>query len=101
MHRERPQRGLRSRIRTLVADDEPLARELMSNFVRREPGLDLVGTAASGSETLAAVEASAPDLLLLDIQMPCLDGISVAEQLAAFRDLDILNAPYGVPFSDS
>jgi len=70
------------RIRTLVVDDEPLARDLMSNLVRRDAGLELVGTAASGSEALAAVADYAPQLLLLDIQMPSLDGISVAEQLA-------------------
>lgn len=72
-----------SRIRTLVTDDEPLARELMSKFVRSDPGLELVGTAASGSETLAAVEDYTPQLILLDIQMPNLDGISVAEHLAS------------------
>lgn len=70
------------RVRTLVADDEPLARELLGNLVRRDPELELVGAAASGADTLAAVRQHAPDLLLLDIQMPCLDGISVAEQLA-------------------
>jgi len=70
------------RIRTLVADDEPLARELLGNFVRRDPGLEWVGEAASGAETLTAVRQYAPELLLLDIQMPSLDGISVAEQLA-------------------
>jgi len=71
------------RIRTLVVDDEPLARDLMSSLVRRDSDLELVGTAASGSEALAAVADYNPQLLLLDIQMPSLDGISVAEQLAA------------------
>lgn len=77
------------RIRTLVVDDEPLARDLMSNLVRRDADLELVGTAASGSEALAAVADYDPQLLLLDIQMPSLDGISVAEQLAAKE-----SAPY-------
>lgn len=77
------------RIRTLVADDEPLARDLMSNLVRRDPGLELVGAAATGSDALAAVANYDPQLLLLDIQMPSLDGISVAEQLAAKE-----SAPY-------
>ncbi len=77
------------RVRTLVADDEQLARDLMSGLVRRDPGLELIGTAASGSEALNLVEVAAPDLLLLDVQMPSLDGISVAEQLASKCD-----APY-------
>ncbi len=70
------------RIRTLIADDESLARELLTNLVRRDPELELVGAAASGAEALAGVQAFSPDLLLLDIQMPSLDGISVAEQLS-------------------
>jgi len=64
-----------------VADDEPLARDLMASLARRDPDLELVGTTASGSETLAAVQEASPHLLLLDIQMPNLDGIAVAEQL--------------------
>ncbi len=71
------------RIRTLIADDEPLARELMSQLVRRDPDLELLGATASGAETLTAVQEFKPQLLLLDIQMPSLDGISVAEQLAS------------------
>ena len=53
----------------------------MCSLARRDPDLELVGTAASGSETLTAVEHFAPHLLLLDIHMPSLDGIAVAEQL--------------------
>lgn len=82
-------RHAQRRIPTLVVDDEPLARELLSSLVRRDPELELVGTASRGSEALTAVEELAPQLLLLDIQMPSLDGISVAEQLAGKP-----NAPY-------
>ena len=77
------------RVRTLVVDDEPLARDLMSGMVRRDPDLELIGVAASGSEALAAIEAYSPHLLLLDIQMPSLDGVSVAEQLVGTN-----SAPY-------
>ncbi len=79
-------RGPVRRVRTLVADDEPLARELLSNLVRRDATLELIGAAATGSEALAAIEAAAPELVLLDIQMPCLDGISVAEQLLSMDE---------------
>lgn len=61
----------------------------MTSLARRDPDLELVGTAASGSETLAAVEDFAPHLLLLDIQMPSLDGVAVAEQLRSKE-----SAPY-------
>ncbi|MEM9056558.1 MAG: LytTR family DNA-binding domain-containing protein [Pseudomonadota bacterium] len=75
--------GTPARIATVIADDEPLARDLLANLVRREADLELVGAAATGSEALRAVEQSRPELLLLDIQMPSLDGLSVAEQLAS------------------
>ncbi|TRY33297.1 LytR/AlgR family response regulator transcription factor [Aliiglaciecola sp. M165] len=77
------------RVRTLVVDDEPLARDLISGLVSRDPDLDLVGVAACGSEALSAIERYAPDLLLLDIQMPNLDGVSIAEQL-----LGMASTPY-------
>ncbi len=84
-----PARGGPRRVRTLVADDEPLARDLVSNLVRRDPELELVAAAASGAEALAAIRDLSPDLVLLDVQMPCLDGVSVAEQLAGLSP-----APY-------
>lgn len=75
------------RIRTLVADDELLARELISRMVQRNSDLELVGTAASGAEALCAIERLTPQLVLLDIQMPNLDGFSVAEQLAGLDNI--------------
>src|SRR5688572_27753471 len=68
-------------LRTLVVDDEPLAIERLQILCAQEPGIDLVGTATDGEAALRLVEALAPDLLLLDIAMPGLDGMAVARAL--------------------
>lgn len=68
-------------LRTLVVDDEPLAIERLQILCAHEPGIDLVGTAIEGEAALRLVDALAPDLLLLDIAMPGLDGMAVARAI--------------------
>lgn len=68
-----------SPIRTLVVDDEPLAIERLQILCAREPMIDLVGTASDGEAALRLIEALEPEMLLLDIAMPGLDGIGVAK----------------------
>jgi two-component system response regulator AlgR len=68
-------------LRTLLVDDEPLAVERLQILCARVPGLQLVGTATDGQAALRLVEALQPELLLLDIAMPGLDGIGVAQAL--------------------
>lgn len=70
-----------SPIRTLVVDDEPLAIERLQILCAREPMIDLVGTASDGEAALRLLEALEPELLLLDIAMPGLDGIGVARAI--------------------
>lgn len=69
------------RIRTLIVDDEPLARERLHTLLEGEPDIDLVGECANGTEALAAVHRDRPDLIFLDVQMPELDGFGVVAQL--------------------
>jgi two-component system response regulator AlgR len=68
-------------LRTLIVDDEPLAVERLQILSARLPGIQLAGTATDGEAALRMVEALQPDLLLLDIAMPGLDGIEVARAL--------------------
>jgi two-component system LytT family response regulator len=68
-------------VRTLVADDEPLARKRLARLLEREPGAELVASCGSGPETVEAVQRHTPDLLFLDVQMPGLDGFGVLEAL--------------------
>jgi two-component system response regulator AlgR len=74
-----------SALKVLIADDEPLAAERLQLLLARCDGLDLVGTATDGESTVRMAEALGPDLLLLDIAMPGLDGIGVARALAERR----------------
>jgi two-component system response regulator AlgR len=73
----------KSPLRALVVDDEPLATERLQLLLARLGGVDLVGTANDGEAACRMAEALTPDLLLLDIAMPGMDGIDVARSLAA------------------
>jgi two-component system response regulator AlgR len=68
-------------LRVLIADDEPLAAERLQLLLARSIGAALVGTASDGESAISMAEALSPDLLLLDIAMPGLDGIDVARAL--------------------
>ncbi|HEY1143578.1 MAG TPA: LytTR family DNA-binding domain-containing protein [Sphingomicrobium sp.] len=70
-------------LRILIADDEPLAAERLQLLLAQCPEVDLVGSASDGEGAVRMAEALTPDLLLLDIEMPGLDGIDVARALAA------------------
>jgi two-component system response regulator AlgR len=69
-------------LRTLIVDDEPLAIERLQILCARIADISLVGTATDGAGALRLMEALTPDLLLLDIQMPGMDGMAVAGALA-------------------
>ncbi|MEA2149872.1 MAG: two-component system, NarL family, nitrate/nitrite response regulator NarL [Solirubrobacteraceae bacterium] len=64
-------------VRVLVADNHPLYREAMATAIRRTPGLVLVAEAPDGRRALAAVREKEPDVALLDMRMPQLDGMQV------------------------
>ena len=68
-------------LRTVIVDDEPLALELMRSLLERIDGVDIVGEARNGREAITAVEQHEPDLLVLDIHMPGLDGFDVVKAL--------------------
>ena len=69
-------------LRVLIADDEPLATERLQLLLARANGARLVGIASDGESAVAMAGELSPDLLLLDIAMPGLDGIEVARALA-------------------
>lgn len=69
-------------LKVLIADDEPLAAERLQLLLARSQGAALVGTASDGESAVSLSDALRPDLLLLDIAMPGLDGIAVAKALA-------------------
>jgi two-component system, LytTR family, response regulator AlgR len=69
-------------VRVLIVDDEPLAVERLQIVCAGLDGVDVAGTASDGAAALRLIDALAPDVVLLDIAMPELDGIGVAKALA-------------------
>jgi two-component system LytT family response regulator len=67
------------RIRTLVVDDEPVARAGMRRLLEADPDLEIIGEAGDGRAAAEAILSLRPDLLLLDVQMPEMDGFEVLE----------------------
>lgn len=68
-------------IRTIVVDDEPLAREDLARLLETDPEIDIVAQCADGMQALQVVRDAAPDLLFLDVQMPGLTGFDVLQRL--------------------
>jgi len=68
-------------IRVLLADDHPLTRSGIAEFLRRESSLELLGEAEDGFKAWQLVQDLKPDVVLLDIRMPGLDGVSVAQKM--------------------
>ncbi len=69
-------------LRVLVVDDEPLARERLSHLVEELDGAELAGGASSGEEALLLAGRLRPEVVLLDIRMPGMDGLETAHHLA-------------------
>ena len=68
-------------IRTIIVDDEPLARDRIKRFLRDEDDVELVGECGNGVEAVEAITRERPDLVFLDIQMPEKNGFEVIKSL--------------------
>jgi DNA-binding LytR/AlgR family response regulator len=79
-------------VRVMVVDDEPPARRRLIRELSAIPGIELVGEAADGAEALAKLASAKPDLLLLDVRMPGLDGIALAAQERALPPIIFVTA---------
>jgi len=77
-----------SRLRVLVVDDEAPARAKLRRYLQDDPRTDLVGESANGEAAVQDIEALQPDVVLLDVRMPVLDGFEVLEAL------DVEKMPY-------
>src|SRR5262249_38990744 len=69
-------------IRTLVVDDEKLARDRLLSFLRSIDDVEVVGQAKNGVEAVRLIEETAPDLVFLDVQMPGMDGFGVLKAVS-------------------
>ncbi|MEO8064993.1 MAG: LytTR family DNA-binding domain-containing protein [Pseudomonadota bacterium] len=70
-------------MRVLIVDDEPPARERLRSMLAENGGFDVVGEAGHGEQALQMVDSLTPDIVLLDVRMPGVDGLEVARHLAA------------------
>ena len=70
-------------IRIAVADDHPVVRDGLVAMLETQPDFEIVGSAANGADAVALVESANPDVLLLDLGMPVLDGVGVLRRLRA------------------
>lgn len=73
------------KIRTLIVDDEPLARDSMRVLLERDPEIVIVRECANGHEALQAIYDESPELLFLDVQMPEMDGFTMLAQVPSSR----------------
>src|SRR6185295_2885848 len=72
-----------NKIRTIIADDEPLARRGIRQLLAPHPDVAIVAEVRNGNETVRALRQLKPDLLFLDVQMPELDGFGVLREIGA------------------
>ena len=78
-------------IRVMVVDDRVVARDLLSRWLKAEPGIEVVAALRTGREAVDQFERHRPDVVLLDIEMPVLDGLSALPMLLAMdRDLVVV-----------
>ena len=70
-------------IRIVVADDQPLVRTGLRMILDAEPDIDIVAEASNGNDAVAAAAAHAPDVILMDVRMPELDGIEATRAITA------------------
>jgi two-component system, NarL family, invasion response regulator UvrY len=70
-------------VRVLTVDDQALFRGIAREVINATPGFEVAGEAASGEEALTAVDALEPQLVLLDVRMPGMDGVEVARRIGA------------------
>lgn len=72
-------------MKALIADDEPIARQILREHLEEIGGVEIVGEASTGNEAVARISQNEPDVVFLDLQMPDLDGLSVARSLRGGR----------------
>ncbi|MEV4764861.1 response regulator transcription factor [Micromonospora chokoriensis] len=70
-------------VRVLLADDQPLLRHSLAMIIDNEPGLTVVGEAADGAEAVARASTTRPDVVLMDVRMPRLDGLQATRRICA------------------
>lgn len=87
MTRQDAEHDISGAVRAIVVDDEKLGRQLVRNLAEATPLIDIVGEYSNGADAIAATKADRPDVVFLDIKMPGLSGLSVAQQILSGSSL--------------
>ncbi len=77
-------------IRILIADDHEIVRRGLKALLETQPGWEVVDEASNGMEAIDKAAESQPDLIILDVSLPKLDGIKVAQQVSQIRDSKVI-----------
>jgi len=89
-------------IRLLVVDDHPAARSALVGLLRSEPDVSIVGQAADGKEALRQLVPSEPEVVLMDVRMPVLDGVATAQIIREeFPQVDVVGMSVGPEDADA
>jgi two-component system LytT family response regulator len=80
------------KLRVLMADDEALARRVMTEYLKAEPDVEILAECSNGFDAVKAINELKPDLVFLDVQMPKLDGFEVLELIDAPRAVVFVTA---------
>ncbi|HEY9861048.1 MAG TPA: response regulator transcription factor [Candidatus Obscuribacterales bacterium] len=75
---------MRSALRVLVVDDHELTRLSLKLALQNQSNIELVGLASNGQEAVELVKRQHPDVIIIDLQMPVLDGLSASTQIKSF-----------------
>lgn len=80
-----------SKIKVLIVEDDPMVVEITKEFIKEDPDYQVIGTAYSGTEAVAMIRKSCPELVLLDNFLPDFNGTQVIEQVRTFeKNLDFI-----------
>ena len=77
-------------IRVIVADDQAIARQGLRMILESEPDIEVVGEAVDGLDAVGQVERRAPDVVLMDIRMPRMDGLEATRRLRDFAEVEVI-----------
>ena len=85
---------MKKKYSTIIVDDEPLARKMIKEYLQDFPEMKIIGECKNGKQAVKAINEDKPDLVFLDIRMPCMDGFEVLENIDPIPHI-IFTTAYG------